>query len=226
MLASRSAVSLKRTVSAALMSIKTNARTQTIKLVHAATVVILNEGIVIQIKNLISAGSTAHPLSGSDSAPGGGNCRVWNWRPPLPGPAKAPEGWRTPRRGAFAGTMVDAPASWSAAALRRCDRDAPFTKRPRLTCRSALPVWGRAALSVGRANLPVRPAPTLDFAASTRVAAASTDGNEASTAGNGAPTAGNEAPTAGNAASTGGIDPPLSDNFGSKSFKKMVLAGK
>jgi hypothetical protein len=33
--------------------------------------------------------------------------------------AKAPEGWRSPRRFAKNGTATNRPASWSAAALRR-----------------------------------------------------------------------------------------------------------
>jgi hypothetical protein len=45
----------------------------------------------------------------------------------LPDLPKAPEGWRTPRRYAWSGVVEFAPASWTAAALRRFSRSVTFT---------------------------------------------------------------------------------------------------
>jgi hypothetical protein len=164
-----------------------------------------------------------------------------------PAPARAPGGWRAPGRGAFAGTMENAPASWSAAALRRCDCDATFNHRPRLTGRSALPAGGGARLAGGRANLPVRPVPTPDsaapsgdftapsrdsaapsgdFAASSRDSAAPSRDSTASSRDFAAPSRDFAASSRDFAAPSGGNDPPPADGILFKPLKKTVLAGK
>ena len=55
------------------------------------------------------------------------------------GPPKAPEDWRTPRRSAHSVVSVNAPASWSAAALRRFSpdhRQRGIFQRQNAECRS------------------------------------------------------------------------------------------
>ena len=68
------------------------------------------------------------PRSSIPNQFGSVGCRSGSWRQRYAGreilsiafsPPQAPEDWRTPRRFAFAGRWVFAPASWTAAARRR-----------------------------------------------------------------------------------------------------------